>query len=390
MDEARTISEVMRPSTSMRLASHLVVLALAVMSPSIVQASAAPPPVVHARDPMPTIAVEGDLQVTRGEITVSCGLIEFVDAWATCTIDVTLRLSTDGGARLTREPLAMEPPEAGSAEVASEMREHVAVIVDAHPDDVVLLGGRPFTGTLALGPGMSRTLMIRATRELHGAFDSNDYLVFSAPVTRHPLLSESHAFDYSDDVWSVELLRGDFAVTGPVRLDARNTTGLEVKLGEQRVNDVRTLPLGREPIAFSVAVQRDRDHEGPVANGGLALLGATRENLDREEGESALVAVEYAVILGDFVFASASVATDFDSVFESLVLEVATPDLIFLIPSLSAGLGVVVRELGDRNTDAALRARFIASWPLLGLQVDLDYWPDLGQWTSTLGLRVGL
>ena len=389
MDEARTISEVTRLSTSMRLAPHLVLFALALMSPAIVQASAAPPPVVHARDPMPTIAVEGDLQVTRGEITVSCGLVEFVDAWATCSIEATLRLSTDGGARLTREPLAMEPPPE-AVEAASEMREHVAVIVDAHPDDVVLLGGRPFTGTLALGPGMSRTLVIRATRELHGAFDSNDYLVFSAPVTRHPLLSESHAFAYSNDAWGVELLRGDFAVTGPVRLDARNTTGLEVKLGERRVNDVCTLPLGREPIALSVALHRDRDHEGPVANGGLALLGATRENLDREEGERALVAVEYAVVLHDFVFASASIATDFDSVFESLVLEVATPDLIFLIPSLSAGLGVVVRELDDRNADAALRARFIATWPMLGLQIDLDYWPDLGQWTSTLGLRVGL
>jgi hypothetical protein len=356
------------------------------MSPLIVQASAAPPRVVHVRDPMPTIAVEGDLQVTRGEIAVSCGLVEFVDAWATCTIEATLRLSTDGGARLTREPLEVPP----AVEAASEMREHVAVIVDAHPDDVVLLGGRPFTGTLALAPGMSRTLVIRATRDLHGAFDSNDYLVFSAPVTRHPLLSESHAFAYSNDAWNVALLRGDFAVTGPVRLDARNTTGLEVKLGERRVNDVCTLPLGREPIALSVALRRDRDHEGPLANGGLALLGATRENLDREEGERALVAVEYAVVLHDFVFASASIATDFDSVFESLVLEVATPDLIFLIPSLSAGLGVVVRELGDRTADAALRARFIATWPMLGMQIDLDYWPDLGQWTSTVGLRVGL
>ena len=386
MDEARTISEVTRLSTSMRIASHLVLFALALMSPAIAQASAAPPRVVHVRDPMPTIAVEGDLQVTRGEITVSCGLIEFVDAWATCTIDATLRLSTDGGARLTREhPATHTSP---SSEEQAEPRE--SVIVDAHPDDVVLLGGRPFTGTLALLPGMSRTLVIRATRDLHGAFDSNDYLVFSAPVTRHPLLSESHAFEYSDDVWGAELLRGDFTITGPVRLDARNTTGLEVLLGEQRVNDVGTLPLGREPIALSVALHRDRDHEDPVANGGLALLGATRVNLDREEGERALVAVEYAVILSDFVFASASIATDFDSVFESLVLEVATPDLIFLIPSLSAGLGVVVRELGDRNADAALRARFIATWPMLGLQVDLDYWPDLGQWTSTLGLRVGL
>lgn len=369
----------------MRCALLLAFTASLTLTPSLALASAAPWPVIREQDPMPTIAVEGDLQVTRGQITISCGLGEFVDVWATCTIEASLRVSTDAGARLTREPL---PTAASSSE--PDRMPHVTVIADRHPEDEVLLGGRPFVGTLALAPGMTRTLTVRATRELGARFQTNDYLLFSAPITRHLFLSESHAYRFEGERREAQLLRGDFTITGPVQLDARNTTGIEVKLGEHRVSGVHALPLGAEPIAFSLDLDRERDHDGPVASGGLAIHGAMRENLDVEDEGRALVALEYAFIIEEFVFVSAGLATDFQSAFQSLVVEVATPDLIFMIPSLSAGLGVVVRELGDRPTDAAFRARFSASWPVLGVNVDLDYWPDLGQWTSTLGLRIGL
>lgn len=354
-----------------------VVLALA---PSVAHASAAPPPTIHLRDAIPSIAVEGDLEVTRGTITIACGGFEFVDAWVTCTIDASLQVQTDAGAVLTLEVPSIDPP---------RVEAHAIVIPDAHPEDSVTLGGRPLIGTAALTSGMSRTLVIHATRNLHGAFDSNDYLVLSSALVRHPLLSESHTFDYEGDIVDVVLLHGDVRITGPVCLDARQTSAVEVRLAASRVADVRELPRGQGDMVFSIALNRERDHEGPIANGGVSVLLATRTSLDLDGESALLLAVAYEVIVHDFIFVSLGLATDFDAVFESLVVEVATPNVLFMIPSLSVGLGVVARQLGERSADAALRLRVGGSWPMLGVSVDVDYWPDLGQWTLTGGLGLG-
>lgn len=363
----------------------LLLIALA-FAPSVAHASAAPPPTIHLRDAVPSIAAEGDLQVTSGDITIACGGFEFVDAWVTCSIDATLHLHTDAGAVLTRAPSS----DVAASIETSRVEEHAIVIPDEHPEDRVLLGGRPFVGTAALAPGMSRTLVIHATRNLHGAFHANDYLVFSPALTRHPLLSESHTFDYDGDTLQVALLHGSVRMTGPVQLDARHASGVDIQLGETRVADVRALPRETGDIAFSIALERDRDYQGPIANGGLALLVGTRMNLDLDGEERALVSFGYEVLIEEFLFASLALATDFDALFESLVFEVATPNILFLLPSISAGLGVVARQLGERSADAALRLRVGASWPMIGATVDVDYWPALGQWTMSAGLRVGL
>ena len=379
---------------SMRRSALLWSLVFVLFVPARAGASAAPPRVVHQRDPIPTVAVEGDLQVMGGAITIACGLSEFVDAWATCTIDATLHLSTDGGARLTREPTEAPPteraePPSPTEEGVATYREPTFVVPDTHPSDWVTLAGREFTGVLAMPPGASRTLVIRATRSFHASLDSNEYLTVSPPLTRHPFLSESHAFDFGADRVDVTLLRGDAHITGPVHFDARSTAGVVVELGGQRVADARPIAPGETPLNFSITLTRERDYEGPLASGGLVLHGATRENLDVAGEGRALYAVEYELIFQEFVFASVGVATDLESLFQSLVLEAATP-MVLLIPSLAAGVGVVVRELGTRPADAALRFRLGASLPSLGANVDLDYWPDLGQWTATLGLRIGL
>ncbi len=320
--------------------------------------------------------------MTQGEVSIACGGFEFVDAWVTCTVDAALHLSTDDGVRLTvvRSPERSEVP----------LEAHAIVIPDEHPDDVVMLGGHPLVDTAALAPGMSRTLVVHATRSLHGTFDANDYLVFSSPLTRHPLLSESHAFDYQGDALEVALLHGDVQVTGPVRFDARHTSAVEVRLATMRVADVRELLRGNRDIAFSIALDRDREYDGPIANGGISFLVATRTNLDLDGGDQLLLAVDYEVILHDFIYASLALATDFESLFESLVVEVATPDILLILPSVSVGVGLVARQLGERSAEAALRLRVGGAWPMLGVRVDVDYWPDGGQWTMTAGLRIGL
>jgi len=68
---------------------------------------------------------------------------------------------------------------------------------------------------------------------------------------------------------------------------------------------------------------------------------------------------------------------------------VASPFLI-LLPSASAGVGFVARQLGPRDADAAFRVRLGVGVWVVGVSADFDYWPAIGEWTASLRARVSL
>ena len=128
---------------------------------------------------------------------------------------------------------------------------------------------------------------------------------------------------------------------------------------------------------------------GPVLAYGVRYSDVFTSGLEGLK-DRGLVRGAWELGLGERGFVSAAIETDFDSVFESIVFDVATPDLMLTVPSLRVGGGLVARELGPRDADLGLRMRVGASVMLVGADLDLDYWPAIDDATLTSTLRVSL
>jgi hypothetical protein len=96
----------------------------------------------------------------------------------------------------------------------------------------------------------------------------------------------------------------------------------------------------------------------------------------------------YEIAGPHWLLASAAVETDGDDeLTAAVVVEAATPNLLFLVPSLGLGLGPVVDRRGGRTAGGG-RVQATLSWPLVAAvlhvdvlpgQADRAHWALLGQ-----------
>lgn len=106
--------------------------------------------------------------------------------------------------------------------------------------------------------------------------------------------------------------------------------------------------------------------------------------------ERVLLRAAYEASLGSHVFLSLSFETDLDSIFQAAVVDVASPQFLIFLPSLRAGGGVVARQLGPRDPDVGARLRLGGNLFAAGVDLDLDYWPSLDDWSVAVAGRISL
>jgi hypothetical protein len=131
-----------------------------------------------------------------------------------------------------------------------------------------------------------------------------------------------------------------------------------------------------------------RHRPEPFANGGPALVLGGQLRTDAPGG-TPLLGLGYEVGLIEHLVLSLWFETTFQAIAQSLILELVSPGF-FILPSVAAGLGVVVTQLGPRGVDAALRLRFTVSTFAVGLVADFDYFPSDGSWNIGIAGRVGM
>mgnify|MGYP001598565147 CR=1 FL=1 len=163
---------------------------------------------------------------------------------------------------------------------------------------------------------------------------------------------------------------------------------MHVSVGAEPVLGIADVVAPRPSLALGVSGGGSDDsivqHGGPYL--AMGLRGTTAPD---DEGRFAL-RVGYELALVEHVIGSIAFETDFDSILESVLVEIASPELAILIPSFAAGVGLALRQLGQRDADAALRLHIGANVLSAGVAVDLDYWPAIADWTLTAVARVSV
>lgn len=246
-------------------------------------------------------------------------------------------------------------------------------------DFALTVDGEPSSGDVLLAAGESATFDVRYRVQT----PRGSALLVPAVDLRHVVLGEGERLHRQRIGLDVPVLAGDgIEVEGGVAIDA-SAPGLDVHVGRDRVAQWPHRSQGLPTLAVS----RHREAEA-FANGGPAVALGGRFDLDAP-GERFWLAAGYEVALFEHLIASLWIETDLESIAEALLIEVALPGL-FVLPSLSAGAGLVLTQLGPRQSDAALRIRLALSSYVLGVIADFDYFPSTGTWTAGIAARIGI
>ena len=344
------------------LAGHLLLLVWLLLDARSAAARAATPPPPPPPG-FPLVTSEQPLVVEGGRVHVRCGAIDFIGVIASCRVAASLRVRVAHDDRL---------------------------IVQGEPADEVLLDGHPLASTQVVRAGAVFELFVRAERSLDLDVDGEESpYVLSALFTRHPLAGEHRAMGAPSTGAAVTLL-ANARLEGTLELDAREHGLVEVRAASRTIGGTASLTDPDALAGLRLHLARDRTHERPLANGGPYAILGSRLALSSEP-EQLVAALGYEVVLEDAYFMSLAIGTDGSSIFEALVVEIAAPDPLYILGSFAAGVGVVARQLGAREADAALRLRLSWQLPMLfGVVADLDWWPSIEEATVTLGARLSL
>lgn len=326
-------------------------LTLALAAPPAAGASAAP--VRAPAPPLPGVEVSGPAVLEEVCIEIDCAGTDLVLASARCRV----RARAIVGAL---EPVELRLPRPEAAQV--------------------LVDGAPATGTRPLDPGSRAHVELSFERALAVTErDADAPWVVTANRARHVFLGESTSLRREGESASGTLFDGVMlTVRGPIRVDARGSGAVQVVVGAEDVAGVAEITAPRPTLAIAIeaapAVDPVVQHGGPYL--ALGVWGA----LDAEEPPF-LFRVGYELALVDHVILGVAFETDFDSIAESVLVEIASPEILVIFPSVSAGVGAVARQLGQREADAALRLHVGYQLFAVGATLDFDYWPATGGWT---------
>ena len=197
-----------------------------------------------------------------------------------------------------------------------------------------------------------------------------------APITlRHPLLAERHRRDRENP--PIEAI-----VVLPVRGPGLSNTRARLETDAERMSLEEV--DGDSAVRFAGPDRERRATDIALAHGGPVLMvGADTRGLAR-------FAAGYEADVYEYLVLSLFGEVTESSVSQALLLEAALPGMLIVLPSLSAGIGIVVRESFDGAVDGALRIRLAVQSYSLGLVGDIDYRFATDDWQGWLSLRVGL
>jgi len=317
--------------------------------------------------------VDGVVEVSDVHVDTRCTARAWWTVRADCTVDARYTLTARTAATLRTRPGSLD-----------------RVRVDDQPGTVWNVPEGDHVRV-----AVSSTLRLERTRHVRGAPWS-----YAPMIVRHPLFGDSQDITWRGGRGAVVLVGGPsvYVVTESVR-EGPETSHVTVAL----VADSTPRPVGA-------------DHEGPRSTGarldqtltvwltlrapapsrhafrrGGPVLGLGTRLDGSDAPDRPLLRLGYEASLYEYAFVSTSVETDLDSLYESLVVDLASRNVAILVPSFRVGVGMVARQLGPRPADFALRLRVGASLLIpLGGDVDFDYWPATQSWTVSLVGRLGL
>lgn len=306
------------------------------------------------------LRVMGRATARNAAVVVACTSRRGGEGAVECSVRANMEIrANEAGVRLCVAP----------CQGATLPYPHVAV------DGEVLRGPRE----LAEGERVAVEVRLEVSLSVERGWDA---VVSQAPIgLRHPLLGQSWLLYRSADRVEVQPISGtQLELEGSARVQRPRSSRVRVDVEEE--------------TGVSVQVELHPPFTGPppgaLAHGGPVVTLGGRLGLD-DRSAVGLFGIAYELGLLDYLVVSAAVETDFvDHMSEALVIEVATPGVFFLVPSLSAGVGVVARQLGVQGADAGPRLRVGATFYAAGFVADFDYWAVTGTWTATLSARVGL
>lgn len=333
-----------------------------VVCPSVALAGARPIEAPPA--PLPGVVVSGVAEVSDLEVTVRCGALDLLSA-TQCQVHARFYL---------------QPGSDATASVALSPGSPAELLVDDAPPEPMVGGPR-------------RRIDLRFERHLAISADQNEDVFVMVPVrARHMVLGESTATRASGDGAYGTLIEGAI-LRGVIRAHVDAPHELVVNIAGQTLEGDTIesgVELPAETTHLALVLEAPAHQDQPIQDGGPLLLLGARFNLFGEDGGNFLLGGGYEVGIADYVLASLAFETNFESIMESLVVEIATPELLVIFPSLAAGVGVVARQLGNRDADAALRLRIAFNVMAIGFVGDFDYWPAIGDWTATMACRLSI
>lgn len=327
----------------------VVLLVLSAATPVRASAAAMAEPVVEP--PRPGLLVVGTAVLERAHVSVDCSH-DPVARRARCRVVAT------GTLRAVSEIELLPPgPEA-----------ELALTMD----------GAPLEAPLTLAAGTVVAVEALASRELAITEREDDVPWILLPNrARHLLLGESTSLHREDGYADAALFEGNaLEIAGEVTLDAAHASRVEASRSEQATG-----------LAVGLVLPAPPDADPILQSGGPYVGGGFWGPISGEGGRGEL-RVGYELSIVDWVIVGVGFETDFDSIAETLLVELATPEIAIIIPSLSVGVGAVFRQLGPREPDAALRLALGYQYSALGAYVSFDYWPTIADWTMAAGGRL--
>lgn len=338
-------------------------LALALgTTPAVVAASASPMPMPPV--PLPGLVVVGPATASALEVRVRCTGTDLVAPSSRCTVEASFAL------RALEPGVELEVPPATAA--------------------LVTIDGARVGGTRALSEGVSVRVVLRFERSLSITVTEPDSPWILSPVrARHLIFGESPGLRRSGDGASGVLLDGvSLVVEGAIAVDATGRGPVEVDVGAEPVTARADVHAPRPSLSLGLSAPAPDD---PIVQSGgpVLALGLRGTTMPGDEGRFAL-GIGYELALLEHVLFSIALESDLQSLAESLVAEIASPELAILIPSFAAGVGVVLRQAPGQVSQGALRIRVGANVAAAGLVADFDYWPSAGDWTLTAAARISI
>lgn len=323
-----------------------------------------------AVEQLPQIVVEGSAVARNAEISIRCTRHDDVSTQCRVTLRADLQAG-ESGARLC----------GGSCESPIPTALGFRIAVD----------GELQTRIASISPGRLVTVEISYDTELSVARGWGTLVSQPALGLRHLLLGESWLWYASAAAVDVPapLAPGLALEGGMVTVEVTSPERIRVRVDGAPLHTNRAQLAQLPRVRVSLLPPHGGQPEGPLANGGPAVVLGGRIQ-PGAPGARFLLGVGYELGLFEYIVLAAWFETDFESISEALLVEVALPSAIFVVPSLSVGIGIVGSELGPQHSEAALRIRLGAATWAVGFVADLDYHPAYGAWTAMMAGRVGL
>ncbi len=312
----------------------------------------------------------GEAEVDDIHIDVRCERYGEVSAMCEVHFTALVRAETEVSLRW-RDPLSASVTRNGIWRRVSTANEWC-------PDGGTTVDDEPLFEPLVVGAGHQVRLRSYRRVQVGGGSDlAMRWLFLPTPLfTRHPFFGEHDPLSHgvSDVAPRVAFVTGDRTLVRPSHFHLAHQGDVVVRVGERIVEDHEIAHARSLTLEFRPTVPMIRNG-GPVLIAGVSDFGGAR-------APNIGLAYEFR-LASDFVLVSGELAIDLNPValFESVVIELGGS----LFWTASAGVGVVMRQLGDRDADVGARIRFAINLWLPGVMFDIDLWPSQG--TATFSMR---